>query len=194
MASLITHLNGPDRFTSRLDYLHESGLLYIGDEQAFLPVFQYHYSGRPALSAKRAHSYIPSHFNTSVNGLPGNDDSGAMGSFIVLTMLGLWPVPGQDVYLITPPFFKEISITNPLTGKTATVRNVNFDPSYENIYIKHVKRDGKPWNKNWIDHDFWYEGGLLEIWLDSRESQWGRHVKDLPPSMSSYGHGHGHGL
>ena len=106
MGSLITHLGGRETFLKRLDYLHESGILYIGDEQAFLNVWQYHYAGRPALSAKRSHFYIPSQFNTTVNGLPGNDDSGAMGSFAVLTMMGIWPVPGQDVYLIGVPFFK----------------------------------------------------------------------------------------
>ncbi|KAJ9239412.1 CAZyme family GH92 [Paecilomyces variotii] len=186
MASLISTLGGRDEFLSRLSFLHDSGLLYVGDEQSFLTVYQFHYAGRPGLSAKQAHAYIPSLFNTSVSGIPGNDDSGAMGSFVVLSMLGLWPVPGQDVYLINPPFFKEISIKNSATGKVATVRNVNFDPNYEAIYIQSVKRDGKPWTKNWISHDFFLEGGLLEIELGRKESSWGTHVEDLPPSMSPY--------
>ncbi|ETS82234.1 hypothetical protein PFICI_07236 [Pestalotiopsis fici W106-1] len=121
-ATLIATLGGPDEFVRRLDYLHESGLLYIGDEQAFLPIFQYHYAGRPGKSAARIHSYIPSQFNTSTAGIPGNDDSGAMGSFAALSMLGIFPNPGQDVYFITPPFFRKISITNQHTGKVATIR------------------------------------------------------------------------
>jgi putative alpha-1,2-mannosidase len=184
MSSLITTLGGPTSFVSRLTYLHTSGLLYIGDEQAFLPVFQFHYAGRPALSALTSHSYIPSQFNTSVSGLAGNDDSGAMGSFIALSMLGLWPVPGQDVYLITPPYFPSISLTNKQTGKTATVRNVGFDPEYENLYIQSATLDGKPWTKNWIDHSFWLEGGTLELVLGRNESLWGTADGDLPPSSS----------
>lgn len=186
MGSLINTLNGPERFTKRLDFLHESGLLYIGDEQAFLPVYQYHYSGRPALSAKRAHYYIPSQFNTTFSGLPGNDDSGAMGSFLVLSMTGIWPVPGQDVYLISVPFFKEVSIRNSITGKVATIRNINFDPEYKSIYIQSVKRDGKPWTKNWFSHDFFVNGGTLELELGEKESDWGTRVEDLPPSISHY--------
>ena len=89
MASLIATLGGPETFVDRLDYLHESGLLYIGDEQAFLTVYQYHYAGRPAKSAERAHSYVPSQFNTTTIGIPGNDDSGAMGSFVAFTMMGV---------------------------------------------------------------------------------------------------------
>ncbi|PWY88290.1 hypothetical protein BO70DRAFT_420000 [Aspergillus heteromorphus CBS 117.55] len=184
MAALITRLGGPSAFTSRLSYLHDSGLLYVGDEQAFLTVFQFHYAGRPALSAERTHFYIPTQFNTSTSGIPGNDDSGAMGSFAVLSMMGLFPVHGQDVYLINPPFFKEISIQNKATGKVATIKNINFDPTYKSIYIQSARRDGEPWTKNWIGHDFFYEGGVLELELGSKESSWGTRDEDLPPSMS----------
>lgn len=186
MASLISALGGPAEFTSRLDFLHESGLLYVGDEQAFLPAYQYHYSGRPALSTQRAHYYIPSQFNDSRSGLPGNDDSGAMGSFVVLSTIGLFPVHGQDVYLINPPFFEEVAIRNSMTGRTATIRNINFDPTYSNVYIQDVTRDGRPWTKNWISHDFFLYGGLLEIELGGAESAWGSGTQDLPPSMSPY--------
>jgi putative alpha-1,2-mannosidase len=185
MASLVNTLSGPSRFIERLDFLHESGLLYMGDEQAFLTLFLYHYAGRPALSARRAHYYIPSQFNNTVAGIPGNDDSGAMGSFIALTMMGAFPNPGQNVYFITPPFFESVSIVSGQTGKTATIRNINFDPDYDNIYIQRVTRDGKLWTKNWIDHSFFNEGGILELTLGTEESSWGTREEDLPPSMST---------
>lgn len=187
MAQLVTTLGGPNTFVSRLDYLHESGLLYVGDEQAFLTVFLYHYAGRPGKSSARAHSYIPSQFNTSVNGIPGNDDSGAMGSFAALTMLGIFPNPGQNVYFITPPFFKEIQIRNGQTGKTATIRNVNFDPAFEAIYIQSATIDGQAYTKNWIDHSFFLEGRTLELTLGKNESDWGTQDEDLPPSLSTGG-------
>lgn len=186
MGSLVKTLGGAEEFAKRLTFLHESGLLYVGDEQAFLTIYQFHYAGRPALSAKYSHFYIPSQFNTTYAGIAGNDDSGAMGSFVVLSMMGLWPVPGQDVYLITPPYFKEVSITNPITGKVSTIRNVNFDSSYKSIYIQSAKLNGKPWSKNWLTHDFFIEGGVLELELGEKESQWGTHVDDLPPSLSDY--------
>ena len=76
MASLVSLMGGPESFVSRLNYLHESGLNYIGNEPSFLTVFQYHYAGRPALSSYRSHTYIPAYFSTNTSGLPGNDDSG----------------------------------------------------------------------------------------------------------------------
>ena len=186
MGALIKTLGGADSFTSRLTFLHESGLLYVGDEQAFLTTFQFHYAGRPALSSKQTHAYIPSQFNTSVSGIPGNDDGGAMGSFAVLSMMGLYPVHGQDVYLITAPFFKEVSVRNKITDKVATIRNVNFDPSYKEVYIQSVKRDGKTWTKNWIGHDFFEKGGVLEVEVGRKQSAWGTKRGDLPPSLSEY--------
>ncbi|KAH7379775.1 glycoside hydrolase family 92 protein [Cadophora sp. MPI-SDFR-AT-0126] len=187
MATLITTLGGPGEFSRRLSYLHTSGLLYIGDEQAFLPVFQFHYAGRPGLSAYFSHFYIPSQFNDTLSGIAGNDDSGAMGSFTTLSMIGLWPVPGQDVYLITPPYFPSVRVTNKQSGKTATIKNVNFDAGYENIYVQSATLNGESYTKNWVTHSFWLDGGVLELTLGKNESAWGTREEDLPPSSSTSG-------
>lgn len=187
MATLITHLGGPSQFVRRLDYLHDTGITYIGNEPSFLTVFQYHYAARPAKSTTRAHFYIPKYFNPTPGGLPGNDDSGAMGSFVAMTMMGLFPNPGQNVYLITAPFFESVSITSPLTGKVATLRTVNFDPSYRDVYIQSVTLDGESYTKSWIGHDFFTEGRELVIVLGRNESSWGTEEGDLPPSLSTSG-------
>jgi len=109
-----------------------------------------------------------------------------MGSFLAFSMMGLFPNPGQNVYLIIPPYFESVSVTSPLTGKTATISNVNFDPSYQNIYIQSATLDGKPYTKNWIDHSFFTEGRKLVLVLGSTESSWGTAVADLPPSLGTY--------
>ncbi|KAL2795357.1 glycosyl hydrolase family 92-domain-containing protein [Aspergillus keveii] len=168
MSSLISTLGGDDDFISRLDFFHDSGLADLGNEPVFLTVYHYHYAGRPGLSSKRVHGYIPSRFNTSTSGLPGNDDSGAMGAFTAFSVMGLFPNPGQNVYLITAPFFEEISITHPQTNRTAGVR-----------------LNGHVYTKNWIGHDFFTEGWTLELVLGEAESDWGKPQKDRPPSLST---------
>lgn len=188
-ASLIRLLGGPDEFVRRLDFLHETGLLDIGNEPSELTCFQYHYAGRPGLSAKRLHTYIPTAFNDSWNGLPGNDDSGAQGSFIAFAMSGLFPVAGQNVYLITPPYFESVSYVSPVTGKVATIRNLHFDPGYEKIFVQSAKLDGMEYTKSWIGHEFFLNGGTLELMLGDEESDWGTREEDLPPS-SGAGGGH----
>jgi putative alpha-1,2-mannosidase len=187
MATLISTLGGQNTFVQRLNWLHESGVLYVGDEQSFLNLFLYHYAGRPALSAQRAHQYIPSLFNDTVSGIPGNDDSGAMGSFVALVMMGIFPNAGQDVYFIIPPFFESISIKNGQTGKTATIKNINFDPSYKNYFVQSATLNGKAYTKNWITHSFFLEGGMLELTLGAEESSWGTRKEDVPPSLGPFG-------
>lgn len=121
----------------------------------------------------------------SHDGLPGNDDSGAMASFTLFSMMGLFPNPGQNVYFITPPFFESISVINQLTNATATIRNVNFDTAYNNIYIQSVKLNGETYTENWIGHEFFTQGWTLELVLGDTENDWGTRLEDRPPSMST---------
>jgi putative alpha-1,2-mannosidase len=108
-----------------------------------------------------------------------------MASFTIFSMLGLFPNPGQNVYFIVPPFFESFSVTNQVTNKTATIRNVNFDSNYKNIYIQSVKLNGEDYTKNWIGHEFFTQGWTLELALGDKESAWGTKVEDRPPSMST---------
>jgi putative alpha-1,2-mannosidase len=107
-----------------------------------------------------------------------------MAAFSTLAMIGMWPMGGQDVYLIMPPFFPEVSITNGITGKTATIRNINFDAEYENIYIQSATLNGQVYTKNWITHSFFQDGGVLELTLGNNESTWGTQPENLPPSLN----------
>lgn len=184
MQGLINLLGGRDAFLQRLDKLHNSGVLYMGDEQAFLTAFLYHYAGRPGLSSQMTHHYIPSMFNDTIEGIPGNDDSGAMGTFVFFSMLGIFPSAGQSVYFIIPPYFPSISIKSPETGKTATIRTVNFDPTYQKMFVQSAKLNGKKYTKNWIDHEFFLKGGVLELVVGASESDWGTRQEDVPPSLS----------
>jgi predicted alpha-1,2-mannosidase len=185
MGPLIITLGGDASFISRLQTYHTSpGISYIGDEQAFLTTYLYHHASRPGLSARQIHAYIPSQFNDTLVGIPGNDDSGAMGSFVALSMLGIFPNAGQDYYYITPPFFREVNITNRLTGNVATIRNINFDAGYTNIYVQNVTLNGEIYMKNYIEHDFFVQGGLLELTLGSVESAlWGVGTENIPFSL-----------
>ncbi|KAI2610536.1 glycoside hydrolase family 92 protein [Hypoxylon sp. NC1633] len=185
MAALVEALGGRETFVDRLEYFHSSGINYMGNEPNFLPTFQFHYGGRPGRSSYWVHQYIPAQFNSSINGIPGNDDC-AMGAFTAFAFMGFYPVAGQDVYLLTAPMFREVSIQTP-SGRPATLRNVGgFDaPRYNNIYIQSAKLNGKPHNQSWITHDFFVNGGTLEFVLGPTESDWGTKEEDLPPSLST---------
>lgn len=100
-------------------------------------------------------------------------------------MIGLFPVAGQDVYLITPPFFEEVAVRSPLTGKTAKIRVVEgFDAGYRRLCIQSVRVNGGVWERSWIGHEFFTEGWVMEIVLGEEESDWGTRVEDRPPSWT----------
>jgi putative alpha-1,2-mannosidase len=176
MAGLIGVYGGRDKFIERLTFYHSSGIAYMGNEQSFLTVFQFHYGGRPGLSSYWVNQYIPSQFNNSINGIPGNDDC-AMGAFSSFAMMGFFPVSGQPVYLLSTPFFNEVKVRS--RGKIpAVIRKVGG----EGIYIQNATLNGIPYTKNWISHEFFLRGGLLELTIGKTESKWGTRDEDLPPS------------
>ena len=150
------------------------GVLVTSNEPSALMPYLYHYAGRPGLSAKMIHDFISSSFNAFDNGLPGNDDSGTMSAFAALSMIGLFPNAGQNVYFIVPPFFQDVNITNGLTSNTASNRIVNgtLDSTYEAIYIQSARLNGADYTKNWIGHEFFLEGMTLELEIGTKESNW----------------------
>lgn len=66
------------------------------------------------------------------------------------------------------------------------VKATNFGAG--NIYIQSAKLNGQPYTKNWISHDLFVNGGVLELVMgSSKDSTWGTGQADLPPSISTGG-------
>jgi len=80
-----------------------------------------------------------------------------------------------------------VNLRNPDTGKVATIKSVNFDQDYKNVFIQSATLNGRTYTKNWIDHGFFLDGGVLELVLGDEESEWGTNEKDVPPSYSTTG-------
>ena len=73
-ARVVNLTGGPDAYLARMDAFFDNGLHDIGDEPGFLTVYQANYAGRPDKTVDRVLSTLATFFNTSVTGLPGNDD------------------------------------------------------------------------------------------------------------------------
>ncbi|KAJ7066143.1 alpha-1,2-mannosidase, putative subfamily [Mycena amicta] len=186
MASLVTAIGGPATFSSRLDAFFADGFHDIGDEPGFLPTYLYNYVGEPAKTVDRVDAILNQFYNTSTSGLPGNDDSGAMGAYVVWSHLGFFPVAGQNTYLLNRPYFPQITIHNEATGAKATI--IAEGLSGTNKYIQSATLNGKAYTKNWISHDIFTSGGTLHLIMGSSPSStWGTGEADLPPSLSTGG-------
>ena len=107
---LVEACGGKEAFIKRLDTFFANGHYNVANEPSFMTPYLYHWVDRPDLSVARIHQIVNDNYDDTPNGLPGNDDSGAMSSWLVFNMLGLYPVAGQDLYLVGEPMIPEYTI------------------------------------------------------------------------------------
>ena len=103
---LIEACGGEEAFMRRLNLFFERKRYNVANEPSFLTPCLYHWLGRPDLTSERVRQIITDNYNDSPTGLPGNDDSGAMSSWLVFHMMGFYPNAGQDYYLLHAPLLK----------------------------------------------------------------------------------------
>ncbi len=89
VAKLVELSGGREAFRKRLDTLFDKKLYNVANEPSFLSPNLYHWIGRPDLSNDRIHQIIDTHYNSGRSGIPGNDDSGAMSSWLAFHLMGL---------------------------------------------------------------------------------------------------------
>lgn len=183
VAKLVEKSGGKEAFKRRLDTLFEQGFYNVANEPSFLSPNLYHWIGRPDLSSDRILQIINTHYNSSHSGIPGNDDSGSMSSWLVFHMMGFYPNAGQSYYLINTPFFKQ-TVIHQENGKDFVIKAHNL--SDKNKYITAASLNGVRYEKAWIEHDDILKGGELILQMDSEPSTiWG--TKLVPPSKSDAG-------
>lgn len=189
MATVVKLMGGHERFVERYDHMWAMEYADIGDEPGFLAAYSANFArGGYAHTVDNIVRLIRGKFNTTKAGLPGNDDVGAMGSLVVWTHLGFFPVAGTGVYLLSTPLLSQYAITNPLTGRTFRLITKGFDRAQRNKYIVEAKLDGRRYTKTWLCHDVFQHGSTLELTLGPRPSKTlGMRDEDLPPSLSTGG-------
>lgn len=179
MQQLINRHGSPEAYVAYLDRLFHDGRFQLGNEPLFLLPYQYIYAGRHDKTAWQVQQLMQNEYQSSDDGLPGQDDSGAISSWFVFSSMGFFPVAGQDLYLIGSPLFahSKIHLEN---GEHFEV--VAHNLSADNIYVQSARLNGKPLNQAWFKHTQIAQGGKLELFMDSKPSNWGQEL--LPPSLT----------
>ena len=122
---LIEACGGKDAFIKRLDTFFVNKHYNVANEPSFLTPYLYHWVGRPDLSVERINQIVHDNYDDTPNGLPGNDDSGAMSSWLVFNMMGIYPVAGQNLYLVGSPMIPAYTIHLPNGKDLKVVANGN---------------------------------------------------------------------
>ncbi|KON73101.1 hypothetical protein M768_12780 [Cellulosimicrobium cellulans F16] len=143
----------------------------------------YHYAGRPDRTAEVVHAAVHQRFGTGPGGLPGNDDSGALSSWYVWASLGLFPVAGQGIFLVSVPSFVESRLRVP--GGTLTIETTGFVEPGPRTPPQHVRAawlDGRPLDRTWLPATRVRRGGRLVLELGKHPTDWGTAPEHRPPS------------
>ncbi|WP_062379681.1 glycoside hydrolase domain-containing protein [Demequina pelophila] len=141
----------------------------------------YHYAGRPDRTAEVVHHIVHQQFGPGRGGLPGNDDSGGLSSWYVWASLGLFPVAGQNIFLLHPPAFASARMRM-ARGELHIVCEGFTEPRRGGPaqYVRSVTLDGSPVESSWIAGSELHLGGELRFVLGDSPSDWGRDRR--PPS------------
>lgn len=173
---MICLYGGTTSFIDRLDYMFETAF-DPGNEPSFLSPFLYIYAGAYSRTVDKTLDILRRHYKATMDGIPGNDDSGAMGAYFVWLSLGLYPSTATDIYLISSPTFRKSSIKL-AGGKSIILHAKNL--TRENRYIVSATINGRTLNRAYLHHRELDDGATLNFTMGSTPSAFG--TVDLPPS------------
>lgn len=151
----------------------------------------YHYAGRPDRTAEVVHAALTWQFGTGPGGLPGNDDSGGLSSWYVWASLGLFPVAGQNLFLVNAPAFERARLTvegGEFVIETSGHRDTPIgvdgpdrDPPPQ--YVQSATLNGRPLHTTHLSAADVHHGGRLHLRLGPEPSTWGQGSR--PPSLTT---------
>ena len=160
---LIEACGGAETFRKRLDLFFDRKRYNVGNEPSFLTPCLYHWIGRPDLTSDRVRQIITENYNDTPDGLPGNDDSGSMSSWLAFHMLGLYPNAGQSYYLLHAPLLSAwtLQLDN---GKTlrGTLKG-------KGTHFEKVTFNGKVLEDARIEHAELMQGGELVFYVSAQK-------------------------
>ena len=145
----------------------------------------YLYAGRPDRTAEIVHAAREQAFGTGRGGLAGNDDSGGLSSWYIWASLGVFPVAGQDLFLLHPPAVHRSRIRLE-SGMLEIVADGFREPSPDSParYIAAATFRGEPLERAWLTGTELRAGGTLRFALADSSGTWGRSPR--PPSYAAH--------
>ncbi|KAJ3189696.1 hypothetical protein HK101_008755 [Irineochytrium annulatum] len=166
-----------------------------GGDEKFIRRLDAFFELKPDKSISRINEILAGNFSTARDGIPGNDDSASMASFYIWAAVGLYPVAGQDVYLISAPRFKRSTFRLGVKGeddnggstKIPRFTTIAHDLSVARRQILRVELNGVEMRRSWLKHTEISGEGILEMWMGEKWEGWGSEVKTRPPSFAEDG-------
>ncbi len=143
-----------------------------GNEPSHHIAYMFNHANQPWRTQYWARQIMDTQYNTTPNGLSGNEDCGQMSAWYVLSSVGLYPMnPASGDYEIGTPIFEKSTMNIP-NGKAFVIEAENV--SDKNFYIQSATLNGKEFNKTAISHEDILKGGTLHFVMGNQPNKnWG---------------------
>jgi predicted alpha-1,2-mannosidase len=153
---------------------------FMGNEPELVVPWIYDFAGAPSHTQAITRRIELSLYHATVDGLPGNDDGGALSSWYIFAALGLYPaIPGAAGFVLGSPLFPE-AIVHLADGHELRVEAPDAAPNAP--YVQGLSLDGRPYAGTWLPDAAIADGGTLRYALSSvPSSAWGTGAGDAPP-------------
>ncbi|MDO5971945.1 GH92 family glycosyl hydrolase [Flavivirga aquimarina] len=143
-----------------------------GNEPSHHIAYLFNHANKPWRTQYWSRYILDTQYNTTPNGLSGNEDCGQMSAWYVLSSMGLYPMnPASTEYEIGSPLYEK-TIINVSDGKTFVIEAENV--SDKNIYIQSATLNGRLFNQTIISNATLLNGGTLHFIMgDTPNKNWG---------------------
>jgi predicted alpha-1,2-mannosidase len=163
-------LHGEPSFLERLQWVFDTDRFVMWNE----PDMGYPYlftfvDGEAHRTQFEVRSAMERYFDTGADGLPGNDDAGALSAWFVFSAMGFYPLtPGLPEYRLGSPLFERITLhlsEAHHAGETFVIEAVGNDA--QNVFISEASLDGQPLSTSALSHAAIATGGVLRLQMAS---------------------------
>jgi predicted alpha-1,2-mannosidase len=173
---LIERCGGKEEFVCRLDRFFDEGHYHSKETMLHIP-YLYIYAGIPEKTFERVRECLTKYYRNTRNGISDNEDMGCQSAFFMCSSMGIYPIMGQDLYMLTAPIFDRITLQMGKGGKQLEIKAKR--KGLEDKYIVGARLNGEVLDRAWIRHEEIANGGILELTLDEKPNGWGN--GELPP-------------
>lgn len=171
--------------------LNSMGVLPInhGNQPNMQAAYLFNYAGSPWLTQRWVRAIMRDFYGDKPEGgWMGDEDEGQMGSWYVLSAMGLFQMQGgcavEPVWDLGSPMFPKVTIhldKDYYSGRTFIIEAKNASP--QNIYVQKAYLNGKPLDNPWIYHKDIVHGGTLCFIMGSKPNKkWGGSVTSVAPT------------
>lgn len=164
---MIKLVGGEVNFINQLQLCFDDKNFDMANEPDITYPFLFNFvAGQEWRAQKTVQELIAKHYFNKPSGIPGNDDTGTLSTWLLFSMMGIYPhCPGDMTYAITSPMFDEVAIKlNPkyYAGEQLQIKTSKRKGSKIN-YIKSIDVNGKEYPSYFIDHKTLTSGTTLNI-------------------------------